>query len=72
MITLEQAKNLKIGDILHQVGVYNADNTPRRWKITSIKVWKRDTNRVLIGLKHGLYSYDKITENDLHLVELPE
>ena len=41
-ITLEQAKNLKYGQILHHVTDKNADGTPRRWEVTGkVKIWKR-------------------------------
>lgn len=71
-ITLEQAKSLKVGTILHDVNHHNADGTPRRWKVNGApQTWKRNPARVRVPLKHGLYSYDAITENDLHLVSFP-
>ena len=71
MITLEQAKSLKYGDILYQVNANNADGTPRRWKVNGQpKTWKRSPERVQVPVKHGLYMYDYITERDLDLVSL--
>lgn len=72
-ITIEQAKALKPGMILHQVGAFNSDGTPRRWKVNGkVKTWKKDSSRVSIPIKHGLYAYDTITETSLHLVSLPK
>ena len=72
-ITLEQAKALKPGDIIHQDGMVNADGTPRRWKVNGQpKVWKRSPGRVRVPLKHGLYNYDYLTEDYLDKVSLPD
>lgn len=71
-MTLEQAKGLRQGQVVHQVGAFNKDGTPRRWKVTSVKTWKGNPSRVLIGLKYGLYGYDNVSEHDLHHIELPE
>lgn len=72
MITLEQAKVLPVGVTLHHTVNKNSDGTPQRWKVNGMpKTWKTQPNRVKIPVKHGLYSYDYLTENDLHLVTLP-
>lgn len=70
-ITLEQAKALETGTTLHQVGEFNRDGTPRRWRVTSVKTWKTRPDEVEVRIKHGLYAYDKLRETDLHLVDLP-
>lgn len=58
MITLEEAKNLRPGDIL-------LDNRGKRWKVNGqVRTWKRDPNRVRVPLKHGLYAYDFVDEHD--------
>jgi hypothetical protein len=65
MLTLEQAKNLRYGDILCEVTVKGSDGNHRRWKVSgAIQLWKRDANRIRVPLKHGLYAYDAITESD--------
>jgi hypothetical protein len=62
MITLAEAKELKYGDIL-------VDNYGKRWKVNGmVKTWKREEGRIRIPLKHGLYSYDAITEADFEPV----
>lgn len=59
MLTLDEAKNLKPGDILIDTEKRN------RWKVNGrVKLWKRDSNRIYIPLKFGLYTYDKLTEDD--------
>jgi len=58
MITLDEAKQLQYGDIL-------VDEYGKRWKVSGqVKTWKRDTNRIRVPLKHGLYRYDALTEAD--------
>ena len=70
-ITLEQAKQLKTGDILHHVKNNNADGTPQRWRVNGmVKTWKCDAGRVKVPVKHGLYRYDHLTEDDLDLVSI--
>ena len=73
MITLNEAKQLRVGDILYHTAHLNANGTSQRWKVNGmVKTWKRNSNRISIPVKHGLYLYDYITENDLHLVSLTE
>lgn len=72
MITLEQAKQLKTGQIIYHTTNRNSDKTAQRWKVTSVKTWKRDSSKVCVGLKHGLKSFDTLTENDLNLVSLED
>ncbi len=64
-MTLEQAKKLKYGDI-----VYHVNPVISKWRISGkVKTWKRDTSRIKITIKRGLYSYGYITEDNLHLFE---
>ena len=68
-ITLQQAKDLTFGTVLEHSTNKNADGTPQRWKVNGkVKTWKRDNGRVQIPIKHGLYNFDYLTENDLMLV----
>lgn len=72
-ITLKQAKELKPGTILYHINNKNSDGTAQRWWVYGkVKTWKRDPNRVKVPLKYGLYRFDYLTENDLHLVTLKE
>jgi len=65
-ITLEQAKQLKIGTILYHRQAKNADGSPQRWKVTGkVQTWKRDLNMVYIPLKRGKYTYSHLTKMNL-------
>ena len=71
MITLEQAKTLRHGTVLHHTINKNADGTPQRWRVSGMpKTWKRDAGRVKVPVKYGLYGNDYITENDLDIVSI--
>ena len=62
MITLRAAKELKYGDVL-------VDTRGRRWKVNGqVKLWKKPENahRIYVPLKHGLYTYDSLTEADFY------
>lgn len=65
---LQSAKLLKTGDTLITPQYSNADGTPQRWKVTSIKTWKTRPTEISIGLKRGLKEYAKINQNQLHLI----
>jgi len=41
----------------------NADGTPCRFKVTSVKRWKKDPSRFQIGLKRGLYEFSTVTSH---------
>jgi hypothetical protein len=72
-ITLSQAKKLKHGQTLYHLVFKNADGTAQRWRVNGkVKTWKTQPERVQVPIKHGLYSYDYLTENELHLVSLTE
>lgn len=70
MITLEQAKVLRPGQVL-------VDQRGKRWKVNGqVKLWKRDPKRIHVPLKHGLYAYDALdpghfnTNGECHLVTM--
>ena len=68
-MTLEQAKALKRGDIIHSDSVKNARGECMRWRVNGqVQTWKRSPERVRVPLKHGLYDYGQLTENELQLV----
>ena len=73
MLTLDQAKALRYGQTLYHVRNRNADGTPERWRVNGApKIWKRSPNRVQVPVRQGMYSYDYLTESNLHLVCLDE
>ena len=70
-MTLQEAKNLKPGQIVEHVKNKNADGTPQRWKVNGqVKTWKKSPEKVKVPVKHGMYGYDYITEDELHLVTI--
>ena len=72
-ITLEECKALQYGQIVYEKGKYNSDGTPRRWKVTGkVKTWKHYPSRVRVPIKHGLYDYGYIDENNLNTVLVEE
>jgi len=65
-LTIDQAKQLRRGDILHETGATNEDDTCRRWRVNGqVKLWKRDVNRIQVPLSHGMYDHGYLTERNL-------
>jgi hypothetical protein len=65
-MTLSEAKALKVGDIVYTI------KDMSRWKVTGIpKVWVRDTSRVKVPVKHGIYNHGYITEYNIEELMLP-
>jgi len=72
LLSFKEANGLKYGQILHEVGCFNKDRTPRRWRVNGkVKRWIRSPERIQIPIKHGLYSYSYITEKNMDLFYLP-
>jgi len=69
-MTLSEAKALRNGDMIHHVSRKNADGTPMRAKVTSVKTWKREPEAVEVHVKHGMYDYAVFSEEDLSLIEV--
>ena len=66
MITLEQAKNLKVGNIIYSIFKKDADGSPSRLRVNSKpKVWKTRLDLVQFTVKHGLYDVFRVDETDL-------
>ena len=72
-MNIEQVKNLKYGDIVHHREFKNADGTPARGRLNGkVKTWKRDINRVQAPMKHGLYDYFYITQDNMKDFEVAD
>jgi len=72
-LSLSQAKKLKHGTVLYHRVNKNADGTAQRWRVNGkVKTWKRDSKRIQVPVKHGLYGHDYITENSLCVLSLTE
>lgn len=56
-MTFGIALTLKPGNYIHHVSRKNADGTPMRAKVTSIKTWKTRPNDIEVHVKHGMYDY---------------
>lgn len=54
-MTIGEAKQLS-GDT---VWFRSIDGSARRAKVTSVKTWKRQPHKVLVGIKYGMYEYAK-------------
>jgi len=62
MITLQQAKELRPGQMLHHSHLRNADGTPLRLWVNGVpKVWVRNPDRVRVPFKYGLRTHGYIT-----------
>ena len=99
-MNLQEAKNLKAGDILNPnieyadskitirpnpaycysvsvavfpKGIYNSDKkTLLRYTVTSVKIWKRNPEKIIVRAKRGLYDHIKSNENTYEYIELNE
>lgn len=61
VLTLEQAKSLKQGQRIYHTSALASDGTPASVRVTSVKTWKREPERVEIRVKYGLYDYFTVT-----------
>lgn len=57
-LTLDEVKQLPSNG---HADIIANDGTLRRVKVTSVKTWKRDSSRVEIGVKYGMYEYASFT-----------
>jgi len=64
-MTLEEAKSLKQGSWIHHVSLMNADGTPVRYKVLSVKTWKRWPERVELSTRYGLKVFIRWNEAEL-------
>lgn len=68
-MTLEEAKGLRVGQTVLHTSNKNADGTPMRAKVLSVKTWKRSPEKVLVSVRHGLYDYAKFSEKELDQIQ---
>ena len=70
-LTLDEAKGLRQGQLLNcwrldgKGECLNADGTPMRFKVTSVKTWKRTPERVEIRVQRGLYEHYTFDQTEL-------
>jgi len=73
MIARDQALGLSYGQELYHISNRNADGSPQRWRVNGkVKTWKRSPERFKVPIKHGLWSYDYLTEDTADLLCLTE
>lgn len=72
MITIDQAKSLRYGDVIHG-GVCSVRRGPRgskaykilRFRVSGmLRTWKRSPEKFELPLKYGLYGYGRMTERN--------
>lgn len=57
-ITVQQAKMLTRGVVLHHVTAKNADGTPVQARVNGVpQTWKTRHEEVRVPMKHGMYDY---------------
>jgi len=71
-LTLGQARNLRAGTTIYALDERNSDGSAQRFKVLSVKTWKKDTNKVIVSLKRGLKEFLKIDEDSLQCFSLVE
>ena len=69
-MTLHDAKSLRSGDYVHSPTKKNADGSPMRARVTSVKRWKTRPDEILVKVKHGMYDYASFAETELAEIEL--
>ena len=67
-MTLPEAKQLRQGQTVYHATKKNADGSPMRAKVTSVKTWKRSPERVVVSVKRGLYEYAKFDEQEIEVL----
>ena len=73
MITIDQAKLLKHGDIIHHVSEKNADGTPLRARPNGrIRLWKTRPKHFSLPMKHGFKLCFRLTHYNAANWELPD
>ena len=70
---LQDAKNLAIGEVIYHNVYTNADGSPQRWRVNGmVKTWKTVPNQVKVPIKHGLWDYDYLTDENMGMFRLEE
>lgn len=71
-MTWEEARKLRIGDVVYHRTFRNADKTPQRWRINGKMQGSEKTGSARIPVKHGWRDYDYLTKANVHMVERTE
>jgi len=46
-------------------GIYNSDGSLMRYKVTSVKTWKRDATKLRVKARRGMYDNIELTEETI-------
>jgi len=46
-------------------GIYNSDGSLMRYKVTSVKTWKRDATKIRVKARRGMYENIELTEETI-------
>jgi len=68
-MTIDQARSLKKGDIIHHLSLKNADGSPMRAKVTSVIQFKRQPGRIDVHVKHGMYDFAIFDETTIDSIQ---
>lgn len=71
-MNINQAKALRQGQTVYHITKKNADGSPMRARVTSVKTWKRSPERVEVRIKRGLYEYATFTESEISVLTADE
>jgi len=69
-MTIDEARTLKTGDMIHHASKQNVDGTPMRARVTSVKTWKTRPGDIEVHVKRGLYEYAVFCASDLDMIGL--
>lgn len=64
-MTLNEAQNLRAGQLIYSTQMEGSDKRPLRAKVTSVKTWATRPERVEIRVKRGLKDFFRINEQEL-------
>lgn len=64
-MTIHEAKQLKQSQIIYHSSLRDSQGKPVKFKVLSIKTWKRKPDKVIVSLKYGLFKFLKFNENEL-------
>lgn len=64
-MNLQEAKSLKAGTFVFELALRTYTKRSPKWKVTSVKTWKRQPDRVEVHIKHGLYDFGYFNETQL-------
>ena len=68
-MTLDEARALHTGEYVHHVTRKNADGTPMRARVTSVKTRKTRPDAIEVHVKHGMYDYAIFDASELGQIE---